>query len=59
MSRQVGSAIGVAVVVVVLGTGAQHTLAGYHHAWAAEAVAGVLATIAAAGSGLRSRAPRP
>ena len=54
MSRQVGSAVGVAVVVVVLGTGA-HTLAGYHHAWAAEAVAGVLAALAAAGSGLRSR----
>jgi MFS family permease len=58
MSRQVGSAVGVAVVVVVLGTGAQHTLAGYHHAWAAEAVAGGLAALAAAGSGLRSRAQR-
>ena len=57
MSRQVGSAVGVAVVVVVLGTGA-HTLAGYHAAWAAEAVAGVLAALAAAASGLRSRAQR-
>jgi hypothetical protein len=53
MSRQVGSAVGVAVVVVVLGTGAQHSLAGYHHAWVAEAVAGALAALAAAGSGLR------
>jgi EmrB/QacA subfamily drug resistance transporter len=55
MSRQVGSAVGVAVVVVALGAGARHTLAGYHHAWVAEAVAGGLATLAAAGSGLRAR----
>jgi EmrB/QacA subfamily drug resistance transporter len=55
MARQVGSAVGVAVVVVVVGSGARHTLAGYHHAWAAEAIAGALAVLAAAGSGLRAR----
>src|SRR6202012_3188609 len=56
MARQVGSAIGVAVVVVAVGTGTAHTLAGYQHAWAAEAVAGGLAALAAAGSGGRARA---
>jgi EmrB/QacA subfamily drug resistance transporter len=55
MARQVGSAVGVAVVVVVVGSGAGDGLAGYHRAWAAEAIAGVLAMLAAAGSGLRSR----
>jgi EmrB/QacA subfamily drug resistance transporter len=55
MARQVGSAVGVAVVVVVVGAGAGGGLAGYHHAWAAEAIAGALAVLAAAGSGLRSR----
>jgi MFS family permease len=58
MARQVGSAVGVAVVVVILGNGNQHTLAGYHHAWAAEAVAGALAALAAAGSGPRGRGGR-
>src|ERR1700760_2784454 len=42
MARQVGSAIGVAVVVVLVGTGTASTLTGYHRAWAAEAVAGAL-----------------
>ncbi len=55
MARQVGSAVGVAVVVVAVGTGARPTLAGYHHAWIAEAIAGLLAALAAAGSGWRSR----
>jgi EmrB/QacA subfamily drug resistance transporter len=52
MARQVGSAIGVAVVVamVIVGTGTASTVTGYHHAWAAEAVAGVLAAVAAAGT---------
>ena len=31
MGRQVGSAIGVSVVVVILGTGAAHTVADFHH----------------------------
>jgi EmrB/QacA subfamily drug resistance transporter len=47
MARQVGSAVGVAVVVVILGPGA-HTLAGFHHAWAAEVIAGLLACLAIA-----------
>jgi EmrB/QacA subfamily drug resistance transporter len=59
MARQVGSAVGVAVVVVMVGSGARHTLAGYHHAWAAEAIAGALAVLAAAGSGLRARSSGP
>jgi EmrB/QacA subfamily drug resistance transporter len=50
MARQVGSAFGVAVVVVIVGTGAASTLTGYHRAWAAEAVAGLLAAGAAAGT---------
>jgi hypothetical protein len=48
MARQVGSAVGVAVVVVILGTGPARTIAGFHHAWAAEAVAGLLACLAVA-----------
>jgi EmrB/QacA subfamily drug resistance transporter len=46
MARQVGSAIGVAVVVVILGTGAAHTVPEFHHVWAAEAVAGLVACLA-------------
>ena len=53
MARQVGSAVGVALVVVILGAGAAHTTAEFQHVWAAEAVAGALAAIAAASSGLR------
>jgi hypothetical protein len=48
MARQVGSAVGVAVVVVILGTGAAHSVAAFHHVWAAEVVAGVLACLAVA-----------
>jgi EmrB/QacA subfamily drug resistance transporter len=48
MARQVGSAVGVAAVVVILGTGAATTLTGFHHVWAAEAIAGVLACLAVA-----------
>ena len=55
MARQVGSAVGVALVVVILGAGAAHTTAEFQHVWAAEAVAGALAAIAAASSGLRRR----
>jgi hypothetical protein len=53
MARQVGSAVGVALVVVLLGTGPVHTLADFHRVWAAEAGAGVLAAIAAAGAAAR------
>lgn len=55
MARQVGSAVGVALVVVLLGTAPVHTLADFHRAWAAEAGAGVLAAVAAAAG----RARRP
>ena len=48
MARQVGSAVGVAVVVVILGTGTARTVAGFHHAWAAEAIAGLIACLAIA-----------
>ena len=41
VAHQVGSAVGVAVVVVVLGTGATHTVTDFHHVWAAEAIAGL------------------
>jgi hypothetical protein len=54
MARQVGSAIGVAVVVVILGPAATRTVADFHHGWAAEAVAGLVACLAVA----VSRGPR-
>jgi EmrB/QacA subfamily drug resistance transporter len=56
MSRQVGSAFGVAAVVVILGAGA-HTVAGFHQVWAAEAVAGLLAALAVAVTARRRAAP--
>jgi len=46
MARQVGSAIGVAVVVVILGTAAVHPVAAFHHVWLAEAIAGLAACLA-------------
>ncbi len=55
MARQVGSAGGVAVVVVILGAGAVHTAADYHHVWAAELIAGVVACLAVA---VTARTPR-
>jgi len=48
MARQVGSAIGVAVVVVILGPAATRTVADFHHGWAAEAVACLVACLAVA-----------
>jgi MFS family permease len=48
MARQVGSAVGVAVVVVILGTAAAHTVTQFHHVWAAEVIAGLLACLAVA-----------
>jgi hypothetical protein len=48
MARQVGSAVGVAAVVVILGTSAAHTVADFHHVWAAEASAGLVASLAIA-----------
>jgi len=55
MARQVGSAVGVAVVVVVIGAGAVHTVAEFHHVWAAELIAGLVACLAVA---VTARAPR-
>jgi EmrB/QacA subfamily drug resistance transporter len=46
MARQVGSAIGVAVVVVILGTAAVHPVGAFHHVWLAEAIAGLVACLA-------------
>ncbi len=48
MARQVGSAVGVATVVVILGTGAAHSVGAFHHVWAAEVIAGLLACLAVA-----------
>jgi MFS family permease len=48
MARQVGSAVGVALVVVIVGSGAAHTVADFHHVWTAEAVAGLVAAVAVA-----------
>jgi EmrB/QacA subfamily drug resistance transporter len=48
MARQVGSAVGVAVVVVILGAGAARTVTDFHHVWAAEAIAGLIASFVVA-----------
>jgi EmrB/QacA subfamily drug resistance transporter len=45
MARQIGSAAGVAVVVVIVGTGATPPVTAFHHVWAAEAVAGLVACL--------------
>ena len=58
MARQVGNAVGVAVVVVILGTSATHTVTDFHHVWAAEALAGLVACLSiavTAGHGARTR----
>jgi hypothetical protein len=57
MARQVGSAIGVAVVVVILGTAAVHTVSAFHHVWAAEAIAGLAACLAVAATATGDRSP--
>ena len=62
MARQVGSAIGVAVVVVILGTAAVHPVAAFHHVWLAEAIAGLaacLAVVVTAGRPDLARPPPP
>ncbi|MGH3251683.1 MAG: MFS transporter [Trebonia sp.] len=51
MARQVGSAAGVAAVVVILGAGAAHTVSDFHRVWAAEAAAGLVAALAVAATG--------
>lgn len=56
MARQVGSAVGVAVVVVILGAAAAHTVTQFHHVWAAEATAGLVAAAAVAVTARREAA---
>jgi MFS family permease len=60
MARQVGSAIGVAVVVVILGTAAVHPVGAFHRVWLAEAIAGLAACLAVVVTAGRAapRAPR-
>jgi EmrB/QacA subfamily drug resistance transporter len=53
MARQVGSAVGVAAVVVILGSGAARTVSEFHHVWAAEVIAGLIACLAVAVTGRR------
>jgi hypothetical protein len=62
MARQVGSAVGVAVVVVILGAGVAHTVTDFHHLWAAELTAGMVAFLAVAltaGAGRRPSRREP
>jgi MFS family permease len=58
MARQVGSAIGVAVVVVILGAGATRTVTDFHHVWAAEAIAGLVACLSIAVTATRGAGRR-
>jgi hypothetical protein len=60
MGRQIGAALGVAVLVAVLGTGPA-TLSGFHSAWLITVVGGLSAGLALAALGLplRSAAPVP
>jgi MFS family permease len=55
MARQVGSAFGVAVVVVIVGSAAAPTITEFHHVWAAEVIAGLVACLAIA---VTARPPR-
>jgi hypothetical protein len=59
MARQVGSAVGVAVVVVILGAGAARTVTDFHHVWAAEAIAGLIACLAVAVTAGRTTSHSP
>jgi EmrB/QacA subfamily drug resistance transporter len=60
MGRQIGAALGVAVLVAVLGTGPA-TLSGFHSAWLITVAGGLAAglALAALGPPLRSTVPAP
>ena len=44
--EDVGRAIGVAIVVAILGAAVVHPVSAFHHVWAAEAIAGLAACLA-------------
>lgn len=48
MSRQIGSAVGVAVLVALLGTSDPHSLGLFHRGWVLEAAAAMAGTVAVA-----------
>ena len=54
MGRQIGAALGIAVLVAVLGT-ATHTAADFHHAWLITIVGGLCAGVALAAIGPPAR----
>jgi EmrB/QacA subfamily drug resistance transporter len=58
MGRQVGSALGIAILVAVLGTGTV-AVSGFHSAWLISALGGLTAGVALAALGSAVRTPAP